>query len=146
MGGFQTFTSWPIADTVWAMRRSAGIVLGLFLLSASSAPAANLVKTSPERLCGIDYRGRADLMLRLRSGGAKVFEPSRSRITTVWVRSANTLWWFTRPGAPAFPAVACSEAVAGLNGYDHRLSEADCGSAHTRACQALKAEIAKAKF
>lgn len=111
----------------------------LMLVIGGAAHAASL--------CGTHYSNRDDLERALRSEGGKVF--TGRGVLTVFVSSPTrlSLWWLTSIGSHAYPAIVCVEKVQADNGtMEQREAEANCDGARRAACEALRREIAKAKF
>lgn len=110
-------------------------IAALALLAATQAQGRSL--------CGQSYRSVAELKATLRGAeDSDVFDGMR----VLTVARNHTLWWFTKPSHPAYPAVACVRQVARDQGLERLPVQYACGSVPKKACAALAQQLSTAKF
>lgn len=105
-------------------------ILFLFEAAVSTQPA--------QPVCQLQHQTTAQVRHMLRSSpDVRNFPEHGSGISTFWLASERTLWWFTEPSHPAFPTILCRTFGQPV--------QVKCGKDQA-ACHKLATELGKAKF
>jgi hypothetical protein len=123
-------------------------LIGVFIALVLTVVIASSANASEARsLCGLSFKDRSQLEEELRARNARFFAGQGMKVALQPSRRGPVLWWITTPGAVAYPAIACAEKSPSTDGgLKPSRAQVACENAKIMACDALRQDIAQAKF